>query len=367
VTRPLAVLALLATPLVARAQADDDPCNCDSETVSRRLDQMPVKASALVYASYGLDLTQGAGAASAFSLDRAYLTLWADLGKQWGARVTLDVGRASGPIVALPDGTTLDAKGDTKLRAFLKYAFFEWRPAGTGLKLRAGSVGTPLVPWEDGIYGDRYITRQFAESSVGHHSADIGVSLSGKEAKGLIRFEVGVFNGEGYGAAENDTGFGKAVQGRLAIDPFGPTARMSLPIYVFAMEDVASRGEDSIFTWAGGAIFKGKYLTAGAEYDGKYTGEVKGSGFTTTVEPRLPKVGGLLVRFDYFDPHAKATGDATSHLIAGVSRDLFSQQILDPRFTRKISAALTYERTSTQGTPASGADPGVFVHVQAGI
>jgi hypothetical protein len=84
--------------------------------------------------------------------------------------------------------------------------------------------------------------------------------------------------------------------------------------------------------------------------------DTQGFGYSATVMPTFPDVLNLIARFDVWDPDADTMNDDRRKIIAGVSHD----------FLKKVSAALTYERTTQEAEP-DAPEHGIFVHMQAGF
>lgn len=99
------------------------------------------------------------------------------------------------------------------------------------------------------------------------------------------------------------------------------------------------------------------YVVAWGEYDGVARSDgTAGGGASITVMPRAPALGGLIFRFDDFDPNHEVDGDQMMTIIGGVSHT----------FAEKTSVALTFEQTVTGGD-SSTASRGVYARWQAGF
>ena len=318
-------------------------------------DKPEIKWSGKVYAHYGYMLGEEAEKYNEFDIDRVYLTAKAKLDSDLSVRVTTDIGRAK------PQGADVDGDGsedievpeDEKLRVFLKYAYLEWAAADS-VKLRFGAAGTAFVGYYDKFWGQRYLAKAFTDDNKILDSSDIGIQALGKISDGLVTWQAGVINGDGYGKAEASST--KAVQGRVTVDPMSG-GDSSLPITVFAQQDVmAPDGEDPVRVLAGAAGYKMDNLTFWGEYVLQSEGEVSGSGYSVTLIPRIPDVLNVIARYDHWDPDSDTDGDAETTIRAGVSRD----------FLKKVSGALTYERTTLEAAKDTP-EHGVFVRMQAGF
>jgi hypothetical protein len=97
---------------------------------------------------------------------------------------------------------------------FVKKAFVEAKldPLAT---VRLGAADTPWVPWEENLYGYRYIETGVVDHLSFGTSADWGLHVLG--ATSLFNYQVSALNGRGY----SNPGRSKSVdfEGRLAFTP----------------------------------------------------------------------------------------------------------------------------------------------------
>ncbi len=312
-------------------------------------DAPSVKLGGTLYSHYGLDLTDGADGFNEFALDRAYVIATARLPDGFGARMTLDTDRLKS--VALPDGSSLTV--DTKYRVYVKYAYLDWKEPSTGIQASAGIVYTPYAPFYDSFMGIRYIARNFADQNKILDTADAGATLQGTHAGGLLQWNAALLNGEGYGKPEADAG--KAGQLRLTVDPLARKGEMNLPVTGF-VSYAGQQGADPVVTGLGAIGFRHANVLVWAEVLTVMEGDTTALGWSGTLRPMLPDVGGLLVRYDHLDPDTETDRDASDTLIAGVTHDFLS----------KVTLAATYERTTTEGA-SDAPSHGAFLRLQAGF
>jgi hypothetical protein len=114
---------------------------------------------------------------------------------------------------------------------------------------------------------------------------------------------------------------------------------------------------DPIVILIGAVGFKQKYIAAWAEYDIATQGDLDYGGYSLTLHPQAPEMGGLIFRYDHFDPDNDTDDDSLSAIVAGLTHD-FKPDL--------VSIALTYERSSLEGTDDPLTEI-VFVHMQAGF
>ena len=114
--------------------------------------------------------------------------------------------------------------------------------------------------------------------------------------------------------------------------------------------------EEGAQVLAAGLGLDTKYALAWGEYLMHNEGEASASGYNATVVGKIGKIGNVLVRYDHFDPSTDSEDDATTTIIAGVTKDIHG----------KISAGLTYEQATPEVEDAD-ASSGIFVRMQAGF
>lgn len=200
-----AVLGLLLAPVAGAAQGVD--------------------VSGLMYLKYEQGQAGGADF-SRFTVGRSYLTAKASIMPRLSARLTIDAHQ--------------DATGDFKVRlkyAHLKYDLGTAGSALTDLELEAGIAHMPWLGFEESVNLYRMRDKMFMERSGLFNSADLGVTFRGNlggqmgdEYQETVSdhyagrygsFELGMYNGGGYHAAEMNTN--KVLEGRLTVRPLpGP-------------------------------------------------------------------------------------------------------------------------------------------------
>ncbi len=311
-----------------------------------------IKVSGILYAHYMYNLDEAAANANSFDLDRAYLTVGADLTDHLATKLTLDADREKDSLDSGGDAVF----ADTKTRLFVKNAWLEWRKITPGVKARFGIVDTGFVPFVDGFTGFRYVGKDVADEMKIMSTADFGLNVQGEHAKGLVNWHVAFINGEGYSKPEVDSG--KTVTARIGVDPLASGEKMSLPVLGYVGYAFPPENGTAVLTYAGGAGFKQKYVLGWGEYVGTSAGTTGTSAYSALISPRMPKIGAIIVKYDHFDPDsdASATDDSITKVVAGVSHDFFE----------RVSLAGTYERAWLDGaedTPWHAA----VLHMQAGF
>lgn len=182
--------------------------------------QDPVRFSGLFYLAYEQGEAGGADFAG-FTINRAYFTARTGIVPRLSGRITMD---------AHQDGT-----GDMKVR--LKYVYAEYDFGDLGplhhLGLEGGLVHMVWLDFEEHVDLYRMRDPMFVERSGLFNSADFGLTLTGDLGPPLGEeytsqvgdhyagrhgsFAIGIYNGGGYHAVEENTD--KTIEGRLTLRP----------------------------------------------------------------------------------------------------------------------------------------------------
>jgi len=300
-----------------------------------------VDLSGLVYAHYGYWLDEEADGYNEFDIDRVYLTAKSKLGNGYSARITTDMGRTG-------------SEDDTRIRTFLKYAYLETKLTDE-FKLRFGAAGTAWCGQYDKFWGHRYVSKSLADVNQVLSTSDIGVQAYGRHLDGLLSWQAGLVNGNGYSSPEISTT--KSAQARLTLDPMSGNDDIKLPIGAFIAQDIlVAEDEEGEQVIAAGIGIDTRLVLVWGEYLMDNQGEASASGYSATLVGKLGDMANVLVRYDNFDPDADTDDDATTTIIAGLTRD----------FHERISAGLTYERATLEADPDT-VSHAIFARMQAGF
>jgi hypothetical protein len=261
---------------------------------------------------------------------------------------------------------TLDSTGDVKLRAKYMYAKFHWtgNNAITNPYVEFGLAHMPWLDFEENLNGFRMQDTMFLERNSIFNSADIGVLVGsdlggsmGSDYKSKVdskyagrygSWQVGVYNGGGYHAAEKNTN--KVFEGRLSIRPV-PGAVPGLQFTVFG---VVGKGNVAVAngiqppdwkSFDGMVSYESQYFTfSGQGYfgTGNQGGNVlqsdkitaadqKGFSVFAAVHIPTPHLGEkitVLGRADEFNLNTSTHSDVQRRYIAGVAFHLYKSNIL---------------------------------------
>ncbi len=284
-----------------------------------------------------------------------------------------DVGVTSYLTSRFVGDVTQDATGDVKVRAKYLYGKFHGKGnnAFTGPYMEFGLTHMPWLDWEEAMNGFRMQDTMFLERNGIFNSADVGF-IVGADIGGSLSsdyksnvnshyagrygsWQVGVFNGGGYHAADQNKN--KAFQARLSLRPI-PASIPGLQITFFGVVGKGNKpdtGGAQPPKWESGTAmisYESRYFTitgqgylgignqggSAIESDGSAAHQ---SGFSVFAAVRVPtphfgeKIS-LIGRFDEFNSNTRIYNDLQRRYIAGIAWHMYKNNIW----------LIDYERTS---------------------
>src|SRR5689334_21350398 len=122
--------------------------------------------------------------ASGYGLDvkRFYIGIDHGFDKTWAANITTDFNYVA---------------NDAETQLFVKKAYVEGK-FSDAFMLRIGSADTPLIPFVENLYGNRYIENILVEHLSLEASADWGVHTQGGFGGGKVHYAASATTGAGY-------------------------------------------------------------------------------------------------------------------------------------------------------------------------
>ncbi len=274
-------------------------------------------------------------------IKRAYLDVNAKLLPFLSARVTEDV--------------TQDSTGDWKARFKYIYGKFSAHDIGfvTDPYLEFGLAHMPWLDFEEHIDNFRMQDEMFMERNGLFNSADVGLMVGGllggkvsAEYQNSVSkaypgrygsFQIGVYDGAGYHAAEANQN--KVLEGRLTIRPL-PDAVPGLQFTYFGINGKGNTAAAPDWTLNTGMVsYESEVAVVTAQYvsgKGSQSGTaVDGSGkslprngWSGFVEGKLTKQWSLIARYDEFNPNTDVSGLKTKRTIGGVAYKLGKGNVL---------------------------------------
>jgi hypothetical protein len=277
------------------------------------------------------DGTSDGNAYTDFRIKRGYInvtkTIFTWGGAELEARITPDIHQ----------------KDDGDISVRLKYAYgkFKWKNVSWEPFLEFGIVHMPWLDFEEHVNMYRMQDPMFMERNSTFNSADIGVTFGGffgPKLKDLRyypgkygSFSVGVYNGGGYHAKENNRN--KAIEGRLTVRPF-PGQIRGLQFSYFGILGKGNTAEEPDWNVNAGMMsYEAKHMVLTATYysgDGNQKGDaiddsgqaLPREGYSFFGEAKFPKGLSAIGRFDYFDPNRNADGCSNKRFLAGGAWDM---------------------------------------------
>lgn len=206
----VAVLILRALP--ASAQVTPTP------TAPPPDDTPSVRVGGLLFADFtqtiAPTIADSAGAfvsPSAFNVTRGYINVAGQLNQLFAFRITPDIVRETGAGSSIAGSETLRLK-----YGYVQMNLDDWLWRGTFV--RAGSIQTPYIDFEETVYRYRFQGTVFAEREGFMSSADFGAAIRTLTPGGYGEIMAGVYNGEGYTRADPNNQ--KAIEIRATLRPF---------------------------------------------------------------------------------------------------------------------------------------------------
>lgn len=289
----------------------------------------------VVYSQYSYQLRADSAGLhqNAFDVTRAYLNFTRKFADGIATRITGDVTRA--------------ADGSIDYR--LKYAYFTWTPKNSPIDFRFGQTQTPLLDWEEGLWGYRLQGTMPMERAGYQTSSDLGLGIDGAWAKDKFDIQASLMNGEGYHAAEGapykDVGLRASLR-LLESDVAGSRGGLRVTVLGEAGKNNNDGKRNRIW---GMLSYKSKVVLLAGEI-GSVTSsadntspDVKGRVFAVygTLTPKDSKVG-IVARVDNVDPNTGVANDGTTRFIGGISYKLSPNVLL----------FANVDNVSFQGTPS---------------
>ncbi len=167
---------------------------------------------------------------NSFDLTRTYINLLWTPNERYTIRLTPNIFREVGSASAFKNSSqsSVGSNLNGNLTFRLKYGWLQMNNVlYEGQHIRIGQIENPLVPWEEDLYGFRFVNL-VPLNFFAYSSTDLGVA-----ALGPIRFNgikygdywLGVYNGSSFHAAElNET---RSPQGRVTLYPFAGTPALA--------------------------------------------------------------------------------------------------------------------------------------------
>ena len=295
---PIALLVMSSVALAQTPPADDAAASTSTAPV--------VTFGVLSFLQYSAELHEQDGY-NAFDVTRGYFDVHARLTDRVRARFTPDV------------RPTTDATLSTNMALRLEYAYLEANVSDNA-SLVFGMHETPWLTYEESTNRYRVQGPMFAErEGLIPGPSDVGASVWARTDRAEVH--VGIYNGEGYGRAEEDKY--KSVQGRFTMRAFADqTNTTSVHVSGFYSYGWYARDRPRNLAIVMGS-FESPHVAATAQYltatDNPFVArDVQRRGMSFFGEGRQGPTGWAGIgRLDLFDPDVSNASDAQRRYIFG--------------------------------------------------
>lgn len=231
-----------ATAAVAQPEPEaaqpvvEQPAATTPEWLSR------VELGGVAFLSYRYELTDGAGGANEFDVDRMYLFAKIKPADHVKFRMTLDAPGREAVVSVSDDGMTVDKEAG-RLDIVLKHAYLElYDLPAKGLSFKFGMHDLPWVPFEEKIWSYRFQGTVFADREGYLSSTDLGVGASWAPAA-WGELHVSIVDGETWSRPEVSKH--KDVHARVSVTPLPESSALrGLALNVFASAGLYDEGDD---------------------------------------------------------------------------------------------------------------------------
>jgi hypothetical protein len=260
---------------------------------------------------------------NSFDVTRTYLNFFYMPNDRITLRVTPNiyrqVGRVSGDTFGKVSGIGPSVDGNLTFR--LKYAYLDFNKVFAGSdafgkdKLTIGQETNPLIDWEEGLYGYRFVSL-VPWNYLSLSSTYVGASLRGPiefGGKQYLDYDFGVFNNNSFHSIEQSEK--KQVMARLSYYPFGTSGKyqgLGLTAFVdYGFKSVAPDTGTStpIYRIAALAHYTGSSNAYGLAFEFDYGRNAFGSGNLFSGSGPLDQFGLGTTQYAGFDAMAKALLD----------------------------------------------------------
>ncbi len=299
-TRFMLLAVAVLTCSMAMAQSADEVSERELEARVLKLEEkfswMP-SISGSVWARYQFDTHAGD---KGFDVRRARLDIKGYIAPKLDYRLQLEF--ASSPKI---------------IDAFVRYTPVKGFGVQFGQAKFPFTLENPYSPLKletiENAMGVSYMSGFSDLTGIKSNGRDIGLSIFGDLFKGVINYQVGVYNGAGIN--KSDENKHKDFAGRLNINPF---KHLTLSGSVYLGKTGAQGAMADRNRYAVGARFDNKALVIRSEYIWGTTGAQESEGVYAVAGYWVSKKVMPVVRFDYFNTHVGTPDAAQTNYLVGV-------------------------------------------------
>jgi hypothetical protein len=261
-------------------------------------------------------------------------------------------------------GNSNDVSNGKDVLVYIKKAYLQAKFAPE-LWVRVGAADLPWVPFDEGIYGYRFVENTLIDRTKFGTSSDWGVHVGGTFAGGLVNYQVSAIDGNGYKTLTHNTNT-IDLEGRVDVHPIKPIT-LAGGFYTGKLGKSFDTGPDTRRTtrWNALAAYTDSRVRAGVEYfhaknfmtvTGPFTDSSDGwSAFGSfAFNPQFAVFG----RYDWVKPSKNLNPEL---------RDHYFNVGVDYKPIKQLDLALVYKRDkathgliSTSNGTIGGVDHGTY-------
>jgi len=167
---------------------------------------------------------------NSFDLTRTYLNLWWTPNDRYTIRLTPNIFREVGTPSAVKNSnrSSVGSNINGNLTFRLKYGWLQINNfLYQGQHIRIGQIENPLVPWEEDLYGFRFVNL-VPLNFFAYSSTDLGIAAFGPFSLSGTKYGdywFGLYNGSSFHAAEFNEK--RSSQGRVTLYPFAKSPALA--------------------------------------------------------------------------------------------------------------------------------------------
>jgi hypothetical protein len=198
---------------------------------------------------------------NSFDITRTYLNLFWTPSERFAIRVTPNIYREVAPAgsVSTSSSSSVSTNLNGNLGFRLKYAYLQVNDVlFAGQTIRGGQIETPLVSWEENLYGYRFVNLT-PLNFYAYSSADLGIAAFGPISIHGARYAdywLGLYNGSSFHSAELNEK--RSPQGRLSVYPFAESPTFAglgvTGFFSYGYTNVAPDTPDAVVKRLGGLL-----------------------------------------------------------------------------------------------------------------
>lgn len=215
---------------------------------------------------------------NSFDITRTYLNLWWMPNDRYTIRLTPNIFREAGTATAFKNSNSSQVSSNLNgnLTFRLKYGWFQVNNyLYEGQHIRIGQIENPLVPWEEDLYGFRFVNL-VPLNFFAYSSTDLGIAALGPIWLNGTKYGdywIGLYNGSSFHAAEFNEK--RSPQGRVTLYPFAKTPALAGLGFTgfgsYGYTNVAPDQRDRVIRRLAGLVhYSGKQWGLAFEFDETY-------------------------------------------------------------------------------------------------